>query len=82
MAAHTTIAKGQKVPDDVITALRDGTPIADTKFEALRQFAAKVNETRGYPTDSDIQALLSAGYTKKTVLEVVLGTGLKVHSNY
>ena len=47
MAAHTTIAKGQKVPDDVITALRDGTPIADTKLEALRQFAAKVNETRG-----------------------------------
>ena len=82
MAAHTTISQMKKVPEDVITALRENTPIADPKLEALRVFAEKVNVSRGWPQESDIQALLDAGYTKRTVLEVVLGTGLKVLSNY
>ncbi|MEM9669554.1 MAG: carboxymuconolactone decarboxylase family protein [Pseudomonadota bacterium] len=82
MAAHTTISKGAGVPDDVIQSLRAGTAIADPKLEALRQFSIIVNETRGYPSDADIQALLDAGYTKQTVLEVVLGTAFKVLSNY
>jgi len=82
MAAHTTISQGEGVPADVIQALRDDTPIADPKLEALRQFAKVVNESRGWPLDSDVQALLAAGYTTQTVLEVVLGTGLKVLTNY
>ena len=49
MAAHTSIAQMQKVPSDVIRALRDGTPIEDPKLEALRTFTAKLVETRGYP---------------------------------
>ena len=82
MAAHTTISKGAGVPQDVIDALRNGTPIADPKLEALRQFAITINETRGWPSDADTAAFLDAGYTKQTVLEVVLGTALKVLSNY
>jgi len=82
MAAHTTLSQMQGVDAAVVTALRDSTPIADAKLEALRLFSIAVNETRGYPTDADIQALLSAGYTRQTVLEVVLATGLKVLSNY
>lgn len=82
MAAHTTISKGAGVPQDVIDALRHNTPIADTKLEALRQFAIVVNETRGWPTKDQVQALIDAGYTKQTVLEVVLGTAYKVLSNY
>ncbi len=82
MAAHTSISQRTGVPADVIEALRTNTPIADAKLEALRTFAAVINETRGWPKDTDIQVFLSAGYTKQTVLEVVLGTALKVMSNY
>lgn len=82
MAAHTTISQGSGVPADVIDSLRNNTPIADAKLEALRQFAITVNETRGWPLERDVQALIAAGYTTQTVLEVVLGTGLKVLSNY
>ena len=71
-----------KIDEDVIAALREGTALADAKLEALRQFAIIVNETRGYPSEADIEALLAAGYTKQTVLEVVLGTSLKTLSNY
>ena len=82
MAAHTTISKGAGVSDDVIDALRNNTPIADAKLEALRQFSIVVNESRGWPTDAQVQALIDAGYTRQTVLEVVLATALKVLSNY
>lgn len=82
MAAHTGISKSQGISDGVIEALRQGTQIADPKLEALRVFAVRVNETRGWPEHGDIDALLTAGYSKRTVLEVILGTSLKVMSNY
>jgi len=82
MAAHTGIARSQGVPDDVIESLRDGSELSDPKLEALRLFAVRINETRGWPGGQDIEALLDAGYTPRTVLEVVLGTALKVMSNY
>jgi AhpD family alkylhydroperoxidase len=63
MAAHTAIAKGQGVPDDVIEALRSGTELSDPKLDALRVFAVKINESRGWPEQRDIDALLDAGYT-------------------
>ncbi len=82
MAAHTTLSQMAKVPDDVIHALRDNTPLADPKLEALRTFAAVINETRGWPSNDAVSAFLAAGYTQQTVLEVILGTSLKVMSNY
>lgn len=82
MAAHTSIMQSLKVPADVIESLRNGTPIADPKLEALRVFAEKVNLQRGWLEDGDIEALLSAGYGQETVLEVIVGTAFKVLSNY
>lgn len=82
MAAHTSIMQGAKVAEDVITSLREGTPIADPKLEALRIFAEKVNVNRGEVEDADIEALLASGYTKQTVFDVILGTAYKVLSNY
>ena len=82
MAAHTTISQGAGVAPGVIAALRAGTPLKDGKLEALRQFSIVVNESRGWPSEADVEALLGAGYTKQTALEVVLGTAFKVLSNY
>lgn len=82
MAAHTSLSQMGGVSDDVIEALRGGTPIADAKLEALRQFAIVINERRGWPTEDQIADLLSVGYTRQTVIEVILGTALKVMSNY
>ncbi|WP_442506541.1 carboxymuconolactone decarboxylase family protein [Novipirellula sp. SH528] len=82
MAAHTSIMQGLKVDEEVITALREGTPIADPKLEALRVYAEKVNLSRGWPDESDIKALLAAGYTKQTIFDVIVGTAYKVLSNY
>jgi len=82
MAAHSTISEMQNVPADVIEALRTGTAIADQKLEALRVFAASVNKNRGNLEPAEIEAFLAAGYTKGNILEVIMGTALKVMSNY
>ena len=80
--AHTGLAKLDAVPDDVIEALRNGTPIADPRLEALRTFTVHVVQKRGWVTDDDMQAFLGAGYTQQQILEVILGMAHKVISNY
>ena len=82
MAAHTTFSQGAGVADDVINALRDNTAIADPKLEALRKFSQIINISRGAPSADDTKAFLDAGYTEAHILEVILGTALKVMSNY
>lgn len=82
MAAHTAVAKMAKVEAGVIEALRTGTAIDDPKLEALRTFATIIHETRGHPSEEQISAFLAAGYTRETILEVVVGSSLKVLSNY
>lgn len=82
MAAHTTVSKMAGIDESVIEALRRGTPIDDPKLEALRTFAVIIHETRGWASEEQIDAFLAAGYTKRTVLEVIVGTSLKVLSNY
>ena len=82
MAAHSVVASMQRVPADVIQAIRDDQPIADAKLEALRRFAATVVEKRGWLADEDVTAFTSAGYSRAQVLEVILATSLKTLSNY
>jgi len=82
MAAHSTIAAMQRVPVEVVDALRKGDPLPDRRLEALRQFTAAVVVTRGWPSEIDLQAFLEAGFGSEQILEVVLGVGLKTLSNY
>jgi AhpD family alkylhydroperoxidase len=80
--AHTGLAKLDAVPDDVIEALRNGTPISDPKLEALRTFTVQVVHKRGWVADDDLQAFLDVGYRQQQILEVILGLAHKVISNY
>ncbi len=82
MAAHTTVSQMQKVPADVVEALRYGIAIRDSKLQALQTFTARIHATRGNVTEADLQAFFDAGYTKGNVLDVILGAGLKTLSNY
>lgn len=82
VAAHSMIAKMQKVPDAVVAAIRDGRLIADSKLQALRAFTSAVVNSRGLPSEADTAAFLAAGYTRTQILEVVLGVGIKTLSNY
>jgi alkylhydroperoxidase family enzyme len=72
----------QKVPAEVVQAIRDGRPLADRRLEALRRLTVAIVRSRGWPAATELEAFLNAGYTSAQVLEVVLGVGVKTLSNY
>jgi alkylhydroperoxidase family enzyme len=80
--AHTGIAKSMEVDDAITDALRNETPLPTDRLEALRDFTLAVVRGRGNVDDSAVQAFLDAGFTKRQILEVILGTAQKVMSNY
>ena len=82
VAAHSTISQMKRVPADVVTALRDGTPLADPKLEALRAFALAVVEKRGFVSAEEQAAFRAAGYGDQHVLEVILAVAFKTISNF
>jgi uncharacterized peroxidase-related enzyme len=82
VAAHSVIAGMQRVPEDVVQAVRRGKPIADRKLEALRRFTTAVVTSRGRPSEAETAEFLNAGYANAQILEVVLGVGVKTLSNY
>lgn len=82
MAVHSTIGQMFKMPQDIIDALRNDEPISDSKLEALRKFANAVAEKRGWVEQEEVDAFLSAGYSKSQLLEVIVGITQKTLSNY
>ncbi|HDZ74611.1 MAG TPA: carboxymuconolactone decarboxylase family protein [Aurantimonas coralicida] len=80
--AHTGIAKNMGVDDAISDALRNKTPLPNARLEALRDFTLSVVRDRGNVDDSKVQAFLDAGFTKRNILEVILGYSQKVMSNY
>jgi alkylhydroperoxidase family enzyme len=82
MAAHTAIAKYAGLQGAIIAALRSGLPITDSKYEALRSFTLHMLDKRGWADPANVDALMQAGYTQTTVLDIILAIGMKTLSNY
>ena len=79
--AHTDIAKSMKIDDAITDALRNETTLPTACLETLRDFTFSVVRNRGEVDDSVVQAFLEAGFTKRQILEVILGAAQKVMSN-
>ncbi len=82
LAAHGTIAKIQKIPDDLINAVYYKQPFNDEKLDALRTFTLAVLEQQGWVKQPELNAFYQAGYNKQQVLEVVLAISFKTLSNF
>lgn len=83
IAAHSFVADVMsKVPVAVTDAIRDGSPIEDSKLAALAAFTVKMVALRGRPSEDDVRAFLSAGYSEKNILGIILAIGVKTFSNY
>lgn len=82
VAAHSTMALRSKVSPEVVEALRAGEPLQDPALEAARRFTRQMVAGRGWVPDAEVQAFLDAGYTRRHVMDVVLGVGMKTLSNY
>jgi AhpD family alkylhydroperoxidase len=75
VAMHTARLTAVGAPADTIAALREASPLADQRLEAIRVFTLRVLDTAGDVGDNALRAFLAAGYTRQHALEVVLGIG-------
>jgi AhpD family alkylhydroperoxidase len=82
VAAHSTIALRSKIPAETVEALRAGKPLDDPALEAARRFTQIMVSRRGWVQDAEVQAFLDAGYTRRHVMDIILGVGMKTLSNY
>jgi len=80
--AHTAIANNMGVDSAISDALRNETPLPNVRLEALRDFTLSVVRDHGNVDDAKVQAFLDAGFSKRHILEVILGYSQKVMSNY
>ena len=82
LAAHGSIAKMQKVPADIVSAVYYKQPLSDSKLEALRDFTHAVLEADGWISKQALQVFYQAGYQQQHVLEVILAISFKTLSNF
>ena len=83
VAGHTAVALNKaKLPDDVVSALREKSPVPVEKLEALAAFAREVIATRGDVSDATYSEFKAAGYTEGQALEVILGISLATLCNF
>ncbi|RVX43929.1 hypothetical protein EDD27_6640 [Nonomuraea polychroma] len=54
----------------------------DEALEAARRLTQAMVTQRGWVDDAEIEAFLAAGYTRRHVLDIVLGVGMRTLSNY
>lgn len=81
IAVHSTIATKLGASAETINALRNGTPIADAKLEAVRRFASAVASNRTQVSDADVVALRAAGYDQRAVVAITLAVAAKTMVN-
>lgn len=82
IAAHSTQSLKQGIGREIVNAIRAGGPVPDPRFDALRNMVRDLIRKRGCVSEPDVQAFLEAGFTRKQLLETVLGIAVKTISNY
>lgn len=82
MAVDSAGGKKENVPEHVIQSLRNDQPIKDERLEALRLYTRDIVINRGRVSDDVKNNFLKAGYEPQQALEIILGIGFKILSNY
>ncbi|MBL4693099.1 MAG: carboxymuconolactone decarboxylase family protein [Magnetovibrio sp.] len=82
VAAHSVAGKMMGLDDETIAAVRNDTPILDSKLAAIVSFVSHLIDTRGFAKQDRINDFLAAGHTEAQILEVIMGIATKTISNY
>jgi len=78
VAAHSTFAIEDGLPESDVRAIRAGKLPRDPKYAALSALTKTLIENRGKASEADIERFVSAGYSKAQIFEVVLGAGISM----
>jgi uncharacterized peroxidase-related enzyme len=82
LSAHTAIGKMNGFTDDQILEIRGGSASFNPKFDALARFAREVTLNKGRIDPAVTDAFFAAGYTRESVVDVILNIAEKVAMNY
>jgi len=80
--AHTMIAGMMSIDPAITDALRNRTALPSDKLQALHNTTLALTRNRGRLSAAEEKAFFAAGYTKRHILEIILGISQKVMSNY
>jgi len=81
-SAHTAISKLNGFSEEQILELRKGYFSSNEKFDALVKIAKEITLNKGKVDDATLEAFFNAGYSKGTLVDIILAVGDKVVMNY
>lgn len=82
LSAHTAIGKMNGFTDEQILEIRTGEVSFDAKLDALARFVQNSVVNRSKPDQEVTENLLSAGYDKANLIDILLVIGDKTISNF
>lgn len=82
LSAHTAIGKINGFTDEQILEIRTGEVSFDAKLDALARFVQNSVVNRSKPDQEVTENLLSAGYDKANLIDILLVIGDKTISNF
>ena len=82
MNIHAFGAEASGLSKQEVKDILADQPLSDQKLEVLRQTVSSLLLNHGQLTNESKQAFFESGFTHEQLLEVLLGIGSKVMSNY
>lgn len=82
LSAHTYIGKLNGFTDEQILAIRRGEVDFNPKTAALVNLVQDITINRGRPSAAHLDAFFEAGYTRESLIDVILAVADKVVMNY
>jgi pimeloyl-ACP methyl ester carboxylesterase/alkylhydroperoxidase family enzyme len=81
IAVHATLASKLGASKEIVDSIRNGGSFSDPKLEAIRRFTAAIASKRTQVSDSDVKALVAAGYDRRAAVALALAAGAKTLVN-
>ncbi|WP_445735761.1 carboxymuconolactone decarboxylase family protein [Mariniflexile sp.] len=81
-SAHTAIGKLNGFTDEQVLELRQGFFSSDKKYDALVKTAQQITLNKGKVDDVTLEAFFNAGYTKGSLVDVILVVNAVSVTNY
>lgn len=81
-SAHTAIGKMNGFTDDQIMEIRSGEVSFDPKLNALTNLVHEITTSKGQPSSESLEYFFAAGYTKGSLVDVIIAIADKIVMNY
>lgn len=81
-SAHTVLGRMNGFSDEQMLQLRAGEAPFNPKLDALVKLAGEIVRTKGHPATATVDAFMSAGYTRASLVDLLLAVADKQVMNY